>query len=314
MMKIFVVFFVALLLFSTCPNDIVLFLVKGQSGSTTLLFEPRVIKTAYLEESSVAMIVKVTVSVINVYNLKKIHLVMRFNDTMTQFTYYAEWGNLSLQVGGTSGIGSKGTDPSYIKRFDAELTSAVSGSGSLVIFYLQPLRPGSSQLILLESDLRDSSNNSIQHTVSQNTVTIEVASLEAWVDGKYSDLKVEFDSLSANYAMLEENFSSLSGAYDGLYSNYTELKGSYDSLNATYIGLEGNVSVLIGVYGSLISNYTTLKANFDALYSNYEPLLNNLNKTINDLNQTKNMMYVFVITTMIFAVFFIYILTRRKIR
>jgi hypothetical protein len=117
------------------------------------------------------------------------------------------------------------------------------------------------------------------HTISQNTVTIEVASLEAWVDGKYSDLKVEFDTL-----------------------------------NATYVGLEGNVSVLIGIYGSLISNYTALKTSFDALYSNYEPLLDDLNRTINDLNQTKNMMYVFVITTMIFAVFFIYILTRRKIR
>lgn len=94
--------------------------------------------------------------------------------------------------------------------------------------------------------------------------------------------------------------------YFELSMKYNSLLAYYQSLNTTYHHLQNDYAVLVGNYTGLQVEYDGLLSNFDSLNSTYSDLnatYNELrskqNVTINELNNIRNLMYIFIATTVI---------------
>ena len=74
--------------------------------------------------------------------------------------------------------------------------------------------------------------------------------------------------------------------YYGLLRKYNELQGNYDTLQTSYENLQTNYDAMNMSYNSLNSSYNELTSKHEA--------------TISELNYIKNLMYIFIITTIAF--------------
>jgi len=134
---------------------------------------------------------------------------------------------------------------------------------------------------------------------------------------KYESLLTEYYSLNSTYNKLSEAYNTLLGNYDVLFANYTQLRADYDVLFPNFTQLQANFTQLqsnyenlnmtyhqlIGNYDSLQSSYTTLLAQNESLtstYNNllasYEDLQSKYNTVINEINNTRNLVYVLTAT------------------
>lgn len=120
----------------------------------------------------------------------------------------------------------------------------------------------------------------------------------------YDELSGEYSGLLATYNSLKSDYASLRAAYDSLSSNYGSLKSSYESLQADYSELSSDYDELQGDYNSLNSEYNSLLADYDALKSEYET-------SVGELSTSRNLMYVFVVTTVAFVATSIILLVRK---
>jgi len=93
-----------------------------------------------------------------------------------------------------------------------------------------------------------------------------------------------YRNLSERYNKILSDFNSLNATYHTLQSNYIELQENYASLQSSYGSLQG-------LYNSLNSTYTTL---------------------MDDLNNIRNLMYVFIATTIILTISVLYLAKKTK--
>ena len=124
----------------------------------------------------------------------------------------------------------------------------------------------------------------------------------------YEDLQEDYEDLSSEYGKLKTDFDDLSSTYSGLLATYNSLKSDYDSLKATYDSLKSSYDSLKSEHDTLVSDYSTLQKKYTSLDSDYNSLLadydaleSEYEMSVGDLGTSRNLMYVFVVTTIVFV-------------
>jgi len=156
-------------------------------------------------------------------------------------------------------------------------------------------------------------------------ISSEVLNLYYELLARYEELQNSFDSLNATYYDLLTNYTSLQGnlydlnaTYYSLLTGYEKLQNDLYDLNVTYYSLLGTSTTLLG-------NLYILNVTYHALFSEFSKLLGNyseLQRSFNDVNASyqehmldyseqiqnlRNLMYIFVATTAIFIITTIYL-------
>jgi len=115
-----------------------------------------------------------------------------------------------------------------------------------------------------------------------------------------SSLNASHQSLLNSYATLQNDYSALSRSYGFLTGNYTSLQQGFSVLNQSYTFLVSN-------YNSLIFNYTRLQIDFNDLYNSQQNLLSDLSAQVQNI---RNVIYIFVVTTAAFLAATVYLSKR----
>jgi len=108
----------------------------------------------------------------------------------------------------------------------------------------------------------------------------------------YQDLNSTYHELLSNYSELQSNYNSLNLTYFELAQNHTLLQNSFNSLTTSYNELQAQHDSLNSTFNNLLTSYNNLQADYDELQLEQEPIMN-------ELNNVRNLMYVFVTTTVI---------------
>jgi parallel beta-helix repeat protein len=120
----------------------------------------------------------------------------------------------------------------------------------------------------------------------------------------YQDLNSTYHELLSDYLELQSNYNSLNLTYLELVQNHTLLQNNFDSLTTSYSELQGQYTSLNSTYNDLLTSYNNLQANYDELQLEQEPI-------INELNNVRNLMYVFITTTVILVATTVYFAIRK---
>jgi len=131
------------------------------------------------------------------------------------------------------------------------------------------------------------------------------------MNSSYYELKNNFDSLNSTYHDLSELFSQLQSDYTGLQGNYDSLSTNLNNLQALHSFLLANYTNLQANYDSVCSNYNTLEVNYTSLNSEYSDLKLKHDTLTSDLGFTRNLSYVFIVTTIIFIGIAVYLAIRK---
>jgi len=89
-----------------------------------------------------------------------------------------------------------------------------------------------------------------------------------------------------------------------LLNEYLQLLANFDSLNSTYHELLDDYALLQGSYNSLNSTYNDLLAAYDQMQPDYEA-------ATNELSNIRNLMYVFIVTTIVLTATVVYSAIRK---
>jgi len=149
------------------------------------------------------------------------------------------------------------------------------------------------------------------YTLSTHKVTIVSKTLYELLEN-YNNLLAEYQNLNSTYYELLESYDALLANFEFLNATYQGLVADYYNLNSTYYELQGNYdslqigyNALLAQYDSLNSTYNTLNSQYNSLNSTYNTLLQRTNEleskydaTINELINIRNLMYVFIATTL----------------
>jgi len=135
---------------------------------------------------------------------------------------------------------------------------------------------------------------------------------------KYNDLKTKYDQLLVNYTKLKTEYDELLAKYNDLTASYDSLKSEHAGLKNDYVKLQGDYKSLNSSYTSLQADYNSLKASRDSLQASYNSLQAKYNDleskykaNIDELGTTRNLMYVFIITTIAFIGTTVYIAMKK---
>lgn len=155
---------------------------------------------------------------------------------------------------------------------------------------------------------------------------------------KYLGLNESFSNLNDMYNRLLTDFTTLNNTYYALLADFTALQSDLYTLNEMYLSLRSNYSFLLGDFGQLQKNLEELNVSYQALYSlnqTYYVLINNYTTLLGDYSQlkvsfdelndsyqehlldyskqienTRNLVYIFIATTIIFIIATVYLSKR----
>ena len=127
----------------------------------------------------------------------------------------------------------------------------------------------------------------------------------------YEDLQEDYEDLSSEYDKLKTDYDDLSSTYSGLLATYDSLKSDYDSLKATYDSLKSSYASLQTDYSKLSSNYDALQEDYNSLLADYDALESEYETSVGELGTSRNLMYVFVVTTIVFIATSIILFVRK---
>jgi len=109
---------------------------------------------------------------------------------------------------------------------------------------------------------------------------------------KYTQLETKYNTLDNNYSTLEENSLELTASYD-------QLETSYNTVSANYQALQTSLEGLTSDYNTLENDLNTLETQYSSLQTQLTEVQNNYNTANTDLTNTRNYMYLFIVTTII---------------
>jgi hypothetical protein len=121
----------------------------------------------------------------------------------------------------------------------------------------------------------------------------------------------EHDALLSNYNSLSANYNSLLADYNALTANYNSLLINYNNLYNLYSIFRANYTSLLGSFDSLSSNYNGLRTDYDSLESNYRGLKTSYDNSLGELALTRDVLYVFVASTIVFVATTLYFALRK---
>jgi|YelNatPaOPRAMG01_1025707.scaffolds.fasta_scaffold31967_3 thiosulfate/3-mercaptopyruvate sulfurtransferase len=140
------------------------------------------------------------------------------------------------------------------------------------------------------------------------------------LQSSYDELQSNYNELQSNYDELLSNYNSLLSSYEGLQDNYENLVNSYNTLLSNYNTFLnnynkflGNYSKLVDNYGDLLNNYGGLSNKYDKLEGDYAKLSDKYDELLSSYDELAKgttpayLTYIFVITTIIFALIAVYL-------
>jgi len=156
-------------------------------------------------------------------------------------------------------------------------------------------------------------------TTANDTYTYAESFTITYVLNKdYEDLQEDYKDLSSKYNKLKTDYDNLSSTYSGLQATYNSLKSDFDSLTATYDSLkskydslESEHNTLISDYSALQKKYTSLDSDYKSQLADYESLKSEYEASVGELGTSRNLMYVFVVTTIVFIATSIILFARK---
>jgi len=95
------------------------------------------------------------------------------------------------------------------------------------------------------------------------------------------------------------------------YTNYHNLLADFDALNMSYISLDSSYNNLISDYANLQSSHNQLNSSYTTLQDSYNELQSDREAITNELSTIRNLMYIFITTTMILIATTVYFATRK---
>jgi parallel beta-helix repeat protein len=116
----------------------------------------------------------------------------------------------------------------------------------------------------------------------------------------FSDLNDTYHRLLKNFTTLQLDLCTLNKTYYALLTNFTTLQFDLYTLNEVYHSLSNNYSILLG-------NYSQLRRSFDVLNNSYQEHLLDYSEQIEN---TRNLVYIFIATTTIFIIATVYLSKR----
>lgn len=129
----------------------------------------------------------------------------------------------------------------------------------------------------------------------------------------YTELSTNFTMLTTehnqdlqNYNTLLANYNSLTANYNSISANYNTLTTDYQNLTLTYSSLSSNYNGIQTNFQSLNSSYVTLIQDYNLLNSSYAGLLSNYNSVTGQLDFSRNLNYILIITTIALAIMTFY--------
>lgn len=136
----------------------------------------------------------------------------------------------------------------------------------------------------------------------------------------YDELKADYNNLNSSYYTLMSNYTELLANYDSLQNSYDNLQASYNSLNSSYDNLQQNFDSFNSTYHNLVSDfndiqssYNQLNSTYNAIQDSYDELQADQEVIINELNVTRNLMYILMATAMILTATTVYFAKRKPI-
>ena len=250
--------------------------IEEEWEGTSLFLEPKSIWLPYLNIQQGSTLVLVTLKIHNVQNLKQFHIKFTYNSSIlepwpSEYTSGRIDTAFYLTSGGWTGHSINGL-----------LAKTFTGSSIMFVYGFKVIQTGFTEISLTTSELIDDNGKNIPFGASGST--INVLSLEEWIDEEYAELMEKYGALSTN-------FVSLNSTYHSLLSNNTQLQEYYDYLNSSY-------SLLQIEYASLTSSYNEVESEHTAIK--------------NELNNIKNTMYVLSATTLILIVTTVYFAKKKQ--
>jgi hypothetical protein len=146
--------------------------------------------------------------------------------------------------------------------------------------------------------------------------------------GNYTQLLTDFNELSANYTILlaehnndTSNWNILESQYNQVNSNYNTVLNNYNLLTTNYGNLTTALVLLSSSYSGLQTNfqtlntsYATLMQDYNLLNTSYAGLLTNYNSITGQLDFSRNLNYILIITTSALTITTIYLIIIKPAR
>ena len=134
--------------------------------------------------------------------------------------------------------------------------------------------------------LPQEANGTLQCFIFVDTSTIDDLSITLYTtlvsDPTFSEMRVLYDEMLANYTSLREDYEILFNDYNGLLADYTILFDDYTTLLNDYNQLVADHGALLDDYDDLSANYSSLSANYTALLSQHNQLTSNYNSKVSE--------------------------------
>jgi predicted nuclease with TOPRIM domain len=129
--------------------------------------------------------------------------------------------------------------------------------------------------------LPQDANGMLQCSIFVNTSSIEELSATVYTtlvsDPTFSEMRVLYDEMLANYTSLQEKYETKLNDYNELYVNYTILLDNYTTLLDDY-------NQLVTDHGTLQEDYNNISDNYKSLNTTYMALLSEHNQLTKDYN------------------------------
>ena len=157
-------------------------------------------------------------------------------------------------------------------------------------------------------------NGMLQCFIFVNTSSIDDLSATVYTtlvsEPTFSEMRVLYDEMLANYTLLQEDYETLSNTYNETLANYTKLlddyktlqgeynqtaaerntwKEDYEDLSANYSSLNATYLALLSEHNQLTTDYNNEVSNYDSLYTDFRDRtteLGNLQTVYSSLNDT----------------------------
>jgi len=154
--------------------------------------------------------------------------------------------------------------------------------------------------------------NDEDHTYAESfTITYVLNKDYEELQEDYKDLSSKYNKLKTDYDKLSSTYSGLQATYNSLKSEHDSLKATYDSLKSKYDSLESEHNTLVSDYGALQKKYTSLDSDYKSQLADYEALKSEYEASVGELGTSRNLMYVFVVTTIVFIATSIILFARK---
>ena len=131
------------------------------------------------------------------------------------------------------------------------------------------------------------------------------------VDESNQDNYPLMNPITPLYFKLLEKYNELLTVLHAFNLSYNVLQAEFNSLNSTYNDLVSEFKSLSSLYNQLQGQYTSLNSSYTALQDSHYELESDRESIVNELENIRNLLYVFIATTIILIATTVYFAKRR---